>query len=337
MTPAGARSDPGARQIPTSWRAGVAAATVVTLAKPQAWPVALAGFMVRGGLVAFVLPIIVLPTMTGLATALGPAVISIALGQPNADVARLIALVVGSLLAWLAVSVLLGAATDVVLIGWIAADLDGLVGVWATRSQVLRVALVRAVAHLPLLLVAGWGLARLVEVTRLELIMPGDLAVPLVLRVAGGAPEVLALLLVAWLAGEALGELAARRVVLEDRTATRALAAALGYAVRHAPGTLATLVVGTLGLVALVIPPVAAAAVAWSGLRTALLGDDPLAVALVGALALSVAWLGALILCSLAATWRSALWTAEVIRSRRAMPAEGPAISGGAALPASAR
>ena len=53
--------------------------------------------------------------------------------------------------------------------------------------------------------------------------------------------------------------------------------------------------------------------------------------------ALSVAWLGALVLCSLAATWRSALWTAEVIRSRRAMPAEGPAISGAATLPASAR
>lgn len=343
MTPASVSPGPGATAVRPSWRAGVAAATAATLARPVAWPVALAGLLVRGGIVPFALPIVVLPTMTGLATALGPAVISIALGQPNADVARLVALVVGSFFAWLLAAALLGAATDVVLVRWLAGDVadaeaGAAVGEAASGAgaagtaghversgsalaEVLRVAVVRAVAHLPLLLVAGWGLARLVEVTRTELIMPGDLAVPLVLRVVLGAPEVFAVLAVAWLAGEVVGELAARGVVLGGRSAARALGGAIADAVRDAPATLATLLLGTVGLVVLVAPPVLAASVAWTGLRDALLGDGSSAAALAGALVLALAWLGLLVLAGIAATWRSALWTAQAIRLRAARTA----------------
>jgi len=327
VTQAGVAPDPGARPARPGWRTGVVAAWSATLARPGAWPVALVGLLVRGAIVAFVLPIVVLPTMTGLATVLSPAIISIALGQPDAEVARLIALVVGSFLAWLIASVILGAATDVILIRWIGADLeDGPAMPDGRFVVVVRVALVRAVAHLPLLIVAGWGLARLVEVTRQELIMPGDLAVPLVLRVVLGAPEVFALLLVAWLAGEALGELAARGVVLQGCTATRGLLGAMGQAIRRVPATIATLLVGTLGLVLLVAPVVLAASIAWGGLRILLLGDGPVVASILGALVLSLTWLAGLALAGLAATWRSALWTAEAMRRRTPRPAGDPSV-----------
>jgi hypothetical protein len=334
VTEASAAPDPAARARP-SWQSGVAAASAAAISRPGAWPVALVGLLVRGSIVAFVMPIVVLPTMTGLATVLSPAIISIALGQPDAAVARLIAVVVGSFLAWLVASVILGAATDVVLIRWMAADIEGGPAVPDGRAiVVLRVALARAAAHLPLLVVAGWGLTRLVEVTRQELIMPGDLAVPIVLRVVLGAPEVFALLLVTWLGGEALGELAARGVVLQDRTATRSLVRALGQAIRGAPGTIATVLVGTIGLVLLVAPAVVAASATWGGLRVLLLGDSPVVASVVGALVLSLAWIAGLALAGLAATWRSALWTAEVMRTRSPRTAGDPSADG-SALPTS--
>ncbi len=315
MTRAGESHDPtGSR---SGWRSRVAAATRATLERPDAWPVALAGLLVRGALVPFALPIVVLPTMTGLATALGPLVISIALGQPNVDVARLVALVVVGVLVWILVSILLGALTDAVLVRWLTAELEDQGQRLPVRlAEVLRVAAVRATAHLPLLLAAGWGATRLVTVARAELITPGDLAVPLVLRVAAGLPDVALLLAATWGVGEAVGELAARSVMLEGTSAVVGLGRAIGGSVRHLPAVAATLLLGTAGLFALVVPAIVAASVAWGGLRGALLGEGPAVVAVIGALALSACWLGGLALAALAATWRSALWTAEALRQR---------------------
>jgi hypothetical protein len=253
VTPSHSPLGRGSRPARASWASAVGAATTTALAHPGAWPVALVGVLVRGGLVTLVLPIVVLPTTIGLATALGPAIVAIALGQPDAGVARLVALVVGSAIGWLLVSALLGAWTDTWLIAWLAADLEepsagAPNGPAATGppaevrgGTVLRVVVVRAIAHLPLLVAAGWGFARLVEVARLELILPSDLRVPIVVRVALGAPEVFALIALTWVVGEALGALAARTVVLERASSAQALLQAAASAVRHLPATAATL------------------------------------------------------------------------------------------------
>ena len=54
---------------------------LVTLATPATWPLALAAFLIRGGIVLVVLPIVVLPTPVGLGNAFGPTLTAIALGQ----------------------------------------------------------------------------------------------------------------------------------------------------------------------------------------------------------------------------------------------------------------
>ena len=61
---------PGA--VPASWRDVLAGALVETLVRPSGWPLALARFLVRGGIIPFALPIVVLPTTVGIATFFGP-------------------------------------------------------------------------------------------------------------------------------------------------------------------------------------------------------------------------------------------------------------------------
>ena len=45
-------------------------------ARPGLWPVALAGFLARGGIVLFVAPVVVAPSLVALATFIGPASIT---------------------------------------------------------------------------------------------------------------------------------------------------------------------------------------------------------------------------------------------------------------------
>ena len=48
--------------------AALSGALLVTLASPATWPLALAVFLLRGGLLVVVLPILILPTPAGSAT-----------------------------------------------------------------------------------------------------------------------------------------------------------------------------------------------------------------------------------------------------------------------------
>jgi hypothetical protein len=143
-------------------------------------------------------------------------------------------------------------------------------------------------------------------------------------RIGYSAATGVAVLALTWLGGEAVGELAARSVLLEGSSAVRGLGRAVARGVAHLPAVLGTLALGTVGLAALVIPPMIAVTVAWTGERGVLLGDGPVVLVMLGALVLSLAWLGALALASLAATWRSALWTAEAIRQAADRPSAAP-------------
>ncbi len=55
-------------------------ALLVTLTRPATWLVALAGFLIRGGIVWFLIPIVALPTPVGLANALGPSIVEFVFG-----------------------------------------------------------------------------------------------------------------------------------------------------------------------------------------------------------------------------------------------------------------
>ena len=82
----------------------------------------------------------------------------------------------------------------------------------------------------------------------------------------------------------------------------------------------------TIGSLVVVGSP-GASAVAWSGVRTALLGTSDPAPALGSVAVFVAAWIGALVLAGLAATWRSAAWSLVVLEDHRG--GGPPAIEGG--------
>jgi hypothetical protein len=327
--PAGSTMRSGIR---SRWWAGVRSATRVIAASPASWPIGLAGLLARGAVVVFILPVVVLPTPTGLATQLGPAIISVALAGPNPAILML-AVAAGATAAGLVVAGgLVGAVADVALIRRVAASIpDRPVPELPGRSRptgpdgqaaaglVGRVFAVRLVAHVPLVIALVVGTTRIVDATYAELISPGDLAVPLVIRVVQAAPEAVAAIVLAWLAGETIGGLAARGLVLWRRSLAGSLGWAVGTIVRHPLATVATLVLGLAGVVIVVIPALALAVVVWGLLRPMLLDDGPLLLAIGGAVVFAATWLASLLLAGVGASWRSALWTVEVIR-RHAAP-----------------
>ena len=54
------------------------AAALIALARPRLWGLGLAGFLARGGIVLFVLPILTLPSVVGVTTFVGPTAITAA-------------------------------------------------------------------------------------------------------------------------------------------------------------------------------------------------------------------------------------------------------------------
>lgn len=302
------------------WGSVLLGALVVAFVRPAAWPIALAGFLGRGGVLLVLLPILVIPTPTGIANAVGGPVSSFLFGSPSP---ALLAMLAAGLAAGLAL-VVAGAA----------------VAGWSERSGILQA--LRAAADegfVParhLRLAGGGSLASLAGLRLLglvppvaalllsapvlydafyrELVLPDELHSPLALRVLRDVPGTVLAVGATWLVAEAATSLAIRRHVLDRRGVAAAWAAGwIGLARR--PGRVMGTALATMALtVGLVGPPLVAAALAWIRARD-LLREDRDAPAIVLAVLLFVAlWLGALVLSGLAATIRSAAWTFEVVR-----------------------
>ena len=192
---------------------------------PGLWPVALAGFLARGGLVLFVAPVVVPPSLVALATFIGPA--SITPTGPTTGLIVRIALGIGLLVAALLAGVVVGAIAEIALI---SAGADGR----RPGDRLLRrVVLIRLVSLLPVAVVFAIGIQRLGQIVYLELTLPTDLVTPIVIRVAAQAPEIVGAILVAWIFGETWGGLATRLAVLRGDGAGRALAGGLGLFARR--------------------------------------------------------------------------------------------------------
>ncbi len=298
-------------------------AALIALTRPRLWALGLAGFLARGGIALFVLPILTLPSVVGVTTFVGPTAITAA-GLSQRFVA-LAAVAVAILAAWLVAGTLVGAAVDVALVrealrpdeaaGSPGADPDR--GGRGGRGLVRRLFVVRLVTLIPLGLTLAWGAARLVDVGYRELILPGDLARPFVLRVLAGAPEVGLAVLVAWLAGELVGAVAVRLAIIEGRSAGPALRGALRSIVRRPLGPLGIFVATLGGSIVIVAPLVAAATIAWEAVRTSLLGSAELAPALLAVGVFGAVWLGGLVLAGIAAAWRSIAWSVALVRDHR--------------------
>ena len=304
-------------------RATFLAAALVAVGRPTWWFMALATFLLRGGIVLIVLPIVTLPSVLGLSNAFAPILLPLALGRIEPAIVLGPAIVVGVLLTWLFLGGRLAAGIDVALVGEAAdAAIDegvpGHVALPSARSASAvgwRVVAIRLVAWLPLAIAIGIGLARIVEVVYVELTRPVDVVTPLIVRVAGETASQLGLIVVAWAVGEVVGGVATRRVALTSTS----YGTALGWAVRtSASRPLSWLVpwIGTTVVVALVMAPtLAASAFAWAWAVDALSDRlvEPVATMLT-MLAFVAIWLAAIVLSGTALAVRSAAQTFEHVR-----------------------
>lgn len=295
--------------VRSSWLGSMQSALAATLTTPEWWAMALAAFLVRGGILIVLVPILALPTPAGLITDLSPGFQALLLGTPSLAGAVLGAAVIAAVLLVLVAAGWAGASLDSALVREAAAS-DELDLAWTPGAvSAWRAFGLRLVAHLPTVLALGYAAIRVVTVSFEQFTAPDDPGVPIVDRVVGRVPDAIVLLLAAWLAGEVVGGLAARRAA----AGMTDVAALLG-SVRQllAPRGLATLAVTTGLLLATGLPFALAAGRAWEHVRSYLLfGADP--VQLTAAVVVLVAtWVLGLTIVGAALAWRATAWTVEV-------------------------
>ena len=300
-----------------------------TLARPRWWALSLAAFLVRGGVLLAILPIVALPSIAGLAASFGQMLVGFVFGVPSAAVLALAAALVIALAAWLAASANVGAWLDIVLAGEVAGDVD----LVSPRPAVQlppahRAAAARLLAHLPTAVALAFAASRIIDVGYAEFLQPGDPATPILLRVAARAPEAVAALAITTLVGEAAGGIAVR-LLLTGATVPGSVLQGFVRLVR--PSGLATLLLTDAVIVAIGVLYWAAVSMAWDAARIALV-DGGVGTAAGLAIGLFIAtWLAGLGVLAVAVAWRATTWTAEVLR---AAPAERPAQLAGVSSPA---
>jgi hypothetical protein len=303
---------PGSRG--RGWLASVTAASVHVFERPSSWPVGLAGFLARGGIVLFLVPILPLPSPVGLANIVGPTAATPS--GPSPEAAGILAAVTAVLLAWLLVATAVGALTDAYLAETFEAPGED---VRLNLGLLGRFVGVRLAVLVPVGLAIAIAVGPLVEATYRQLISPYDLAVPLVSRVLREVAPSIALVVAVWLLAEIVGGLAVRSIVLRNDSMGAALGHAIGHLVRRPASSLATTALGLAGLALAVGPPMAAASVVWSLLQALLVqsfapGSDAGLILFVGVSLVGI-WTGGLVLGGVASAWRGLLWTAELARS----------------------
>jgi hypothetical protein len=298
--------------------ATLVASFLVTLGRPATWPLALAAFLVRGGLILVLAPIVVIPSAVGLANVLAPAITTIVFTGDGVAIAILVGSAAVATLGWLLLGGLIGARAEAELIGIVATDDEiapdpdprtvhtgglGLAG---------RILAARLIAFIPLAIALGWGSTRLVSVAYRELTVPSGTTTPLVVRVATGAPDALLAIALTWLVGGMAGSVAARRVVLGHEGPARAVLLGIGRLLRHPLRSLVVEGLPLLALVAVVVPSAAAAATVWEALRAALGTGAGAVLSIVVLLLFVVLWVGGLVLIGAVSAWRAAAWTVEL-------------------------
>ncbi len=289
------------------------ASFLAVLAHPRWWIASLAAFLIRGGLLVLVLPMVHLPSPAGIATAIGPTLVGFVFGGVSPSFLVLVGIIAVSLVAWAVIGGLAGAAIDLALVRDAAAEDDLEDREAPVAGGPWRAFAVRWLAHIPTLAVVAWAAATLVGATYAELISPGDPGMPFVLRVVLRAPLAVALVVVAWAFGEVVGGIAVRRLGW-GAGVRRALLGSVTGLLR--PAGVVVFVLTSSVLVAAIVGGGLAIAATFERVRIVLVdGGGPLETGL-ALILLSAAWIGAAILVSVAAAWRAIAWTFEEGRRR---------------------
>ena len=284
-------------------------ALVATLSRPDWWALALAAFLVRGGFLVILVPVVSLPSTAALVTGLAPTVERIVLGRASLEGALVGALVIAAVAAGLAIAGAAGSWLDLALVRDAASDDDLDLASAPPAASPWQALALRLVAHLPTLVVLGYGIVRVATVGYEEFTAPGETGgAPIAARVLGRMPEVVGLLIAAWLVGETVGSLAARRAAT-GAAATAALFASARQVL--APRGLATLGLTSVVVLGLLVPFGLAAGRTWEHLRAYLL-DDVAVIPLAAALVLFVGtWVLGLAIVGAGLAWRATAWTTE--------------------------
>jgi len=292
----------------------LARAATATRDRPALWIVALCGFLARGGIVLLALPVAPLPSTVGLATFVGPTSVTAAGLTPDSIVRLGLAIVLA--VTWLLAGSAIGAVADIAIVGGLGPA--GSTARPMDRRRVVRLVAIRLAALVPLVVVVAITARPVGELVYHELILPRDVATPLVLRVVQGAQVQVVALVLAWIVGEVLGGIAVRLAILEDRSFRGAIAGAAGHVARRPLTTLGATIAGLVVLVGSVGPALVATGLAWMSLSAVLSGSVDGSAVIRATILLVGAWVGCALLAAIVAAWRGALWTAEVAKARSA-------------------
>jgi hypothetical protein len=290
--------------------AALARAVAATRERPSLWIVALCGFLARGGIVLLIVPLVPLPSTVGMATFVGPTSVTAAGLTPDGIVR--VALVVALAVGWLVAGSLVGALTDRAAVRTVAWNGD--VVERGGRRVLLRLAGLRLIALVPLIAVVAIAARSVGELVYQELILPSDISAPIVLRVVQGARLQVIAIALAWVAGEVLGGIAVRLVVLEDRSIGQAIGSAVAFVVRHPLATLVATVAGLGGLLVAIAVALVAIGAAWASLAEAVSGPIDGAALIRTTILLVAAWAASAALVAIVAAWRGAVWTIALDR-----------------------
>jgi len=324
------RDEPGVRIGVVTTRGSTLAALLAVLGRPTWWVLGLAGFLARGGILLFVLSTATLPSPLALSNIVAPLLVPIVFGGVTPFLVAVIGLGIGSVVAWILVGAWLGAATEVVLIRdarrvALEEGLPARSEITLRRWVVLRVAAAHLLAHIPLGAALAASSVAIVNVTYTELVNPFEVVTPLPIRIARAATTQIAAIVLAWIAGEIAGGIAARRIVVRGDGIVRAVTGAYGEmlarpwsSVLPALLTLAVLVVDLAAMLA-------AVDIAWTAARGRLT-DLPADGVEIGfaIVAFAAAWCLALAVAGLISAWRSVAMTLE---ADRAAVAAGAAVA----------
>ena len=300
--------------------ASLSVSLLATLANPTTWILALSGFLVRGGIVLVLAPIVVVPSAVGLANLVAPTLTSMVFGGISGEVLATVVLIVVGVASWLVLGGFAAAAVEAEGTLVIARDEDVVGGDGrparpARPGTMIRILLARAIAAGPLVIALANGSIRVVAVAYRELTVPSDVAIPLVLRVVRGAPEAIAWIILTWILAEVVGALATRRIVLTGEGVMAALGGSVRQIVRSPVRAVVAFVVPLVVLVGVLVPSAAASVIGWDTVRATIANDaGPVAVGAWIAIFVGL-WAGGLVLIGMACAWRSAIWTLEAART----------------------
>ena len=278
------------------------------LARPSTWPLALIGFLVRGGWLLVVAPVVVVPTPVGLANVIAPFLEDVAFGRRTGEVVAIAIAVLLLIVAWLIGGGLVAAIAEAEGVRRVADEEDLIL---PDRPVALRILVARLLALIPLVLGLVWAAIRLVAVAYRELTVPSDVAVPIVWRILAGAPEAIVVLVLSYVLTEVAGALASRRIVVTGQAPVPALGAGIRRLRTQVPRTLG-LAFATNGVVLVVLLTTGLAATAlWGALGDSLDQGDIPAVSTILLFGFVALFLGGLVLIGLACAWRAAVWTVD--------------------------